>query len=146
LWPSFVIGCCIKKCFHLTTIVPQHIERPSMQCIIQNFLCMLFMHVKKIAFFTGKNLQIWKCVRNVAPLDIVAVKAKLVCHIRYKFNILIGVQIALWFSYTLSLLKHNFFLFLKVMKDIYFYQNNIFNFNMCNTILIININIIVLGY
>ena len=66
-----------------------------MHFIIQNFLCMLFMHVKKIAFFIGKNLQIWKCVRIVAPLDIVAVKAKLVCHTRYKFNILIGVKIIL---------------------------------------------------
>ena len=130
LWPSFVIGCCIKKLFYLTIIAPQYIEKRSMHFIIQNFLYMLFMLAKKIVFFIGKNLQIWKCVRNVASRDIIAVKAKLMCHIRYNFNILIGVEIALWLSWTLSLLKHKFFLFLKVTKGIYFYQYFNFNFNM----------------
>ena len=30
-----MIGCCIKKFFHLTIIVPRHIERPSIYLIIQ---------------------------------------------------------------------------------------------------------------
>ena len=61
-------------------------------------MCLLFMPVKKIAIFIETNVKIWKCVRNVASHDIVAVKAKLMCHTRYNFNILIGVKIDLSLS------------------------------------------------